>query len=73
MRGVGYTNRWIKFGGKRGVVALHLFNDGNRMLCVGPVALHHFTRRFRCWLLPRRSHITGSIMWLRLCLGRRGT
>jgi hypothetical protein len=68
----GYTSRWIKFGGKRGFISLHLFWDGHRLLLLGPVAFHHFNKRLHRYLLPWRSRITGSIFWLRFCLGYRG-
>ncbi len=72
MKGVGYIDRWIKFGGKRGFISLHIFKTGNRLLFVGPLAFHHFNKQVRFSPLPWRSRVTRSLFWLRLCLGLRG-
>jgi hypothetical protein len=73
MKGVGYVDRWIRFGGERGFVSFHIFPDRGWMLFVGQLMLHHLCRRrFRLSLLPFRSKYTGSIYWLRLAVGSRG-
>ncbi len=72
MKGVGYIDRWIKLGGRRGVVVLDFFRGGSWLFFLGPLRLQYLGKRVQRSLFPWRSRITGSIHWIRFCFGLRG-
>jgi len=69
IKGVGYVDRWIRFGGRKGFVTFNKFREERFLLFVGPFRFQYLGKRARCSLLPWRSKFTGSILWLRLCVG----
>lgn len=72
MKGVGYVDRWIRFGGRRGFITFNKFREERFLIYVGRLRFQYLGKRARCYLLPWQSRFTGSILWLRMSFGFRG-